>query len=122
MLPVYNRTVPLQEAHAEAHPTAPEPATAEVAPVADKEGLAAEVTPAAVDSTAAAGEPIAEAMVALQEVMEPAPVPEPVLEGALLPGPHISEALLSYDNDAGSAQLFMVQSVYFAVVASAITG
>ena len=70
-------------------PAAPEPATAEVAPAdaevaapdADKEGLEAAVTPAAVDSTAASGEPIAEAVVALQEVMEPAPVPEPVLEG-----------------------------------------
>ena len=57
------------------------PADAEVAPAADKEALEAAVTPAAVDSTAASGEPIAEAMVALQEVMEPAPVPEPVLEG-----------------------------------------
>ncbi len=78
----------LQVAHAEADPAAPKPAAAdvgpadaEVAPAADKEALEAEVTPAAVDSTAASGEPIAEAMVALQEVMEPAPVPEPVLEG-----------------------------------------
>ncbi len=69
-------------------PAAPEPAAtevalvdAEVAPVADKEGLEAAVTPAAVDSTAASGEPIAEAVMALQEVMEPAPVPEPALEG-----------------------------------------
>ena len=99
VLPICNRAVPLQEAHAEADPAAPEPATAEVAPadaevppVADKEGLATEVTPAAVDSTAAAGEPIAEAVVALQEVMEPAPVPEPVLEGLLF-GSHAFTAL-----------------------------
>ena len=82
----HGRTVRLQEAHDEADPAAPEPTTAEVAPAevppaADKDELVAEVTPAAVDSTAAAGEPIAEAVVALQEVMEPAPVPEPVLEG-----------------------------------------
>lgn len=84
----HDGAVPLQETHAEADPAAFEPATAEVAPAvtevapaADKGGLVAEVTPAAVDSTAAAGEPIAEAVVALQEVMEPAPVPEPVLKG-----------------------------------------
>ena len=84
----HDGAVPLQETHAEADAAAPEPATAEVAPAgaevapaADNDGLVAEVTPAAVDSTAAAGEPIAEAVVALQEVMEPAPVPEPVLEG-----------------------------------------
>ena len=76
--------------HAEADPHAPEPAAADVAPAdaevaqtAEKDGLVDEVTPAVQDSTAAAGEPIAEAVVALQEVMEPAPVPEPVLEGKI---------------------------------------
>ena len=80
----------LQEAHAEADPEAPKPAVNEVAahdamvaPGADKDGLAGEVTPAAVDSTAASGDPIGEAVVALQEVMEPAPAPEPALEGEL---------------------------------------
>ena len=78
----------LQEAHAEADPEAPKPAVnevaahdAKVAPGADKDSLAGEVTPAAVDSTAASGDPIGEAVVALQEVMEPAPAPEPAREG-----------------------------------------
>lgn len=80
--------VSLQEAHAEADPEAPKLAAdevaahdAEVAPGADKDGLAGEVTPAAVDSTAASGDPIGEAVVALQEVMEPAPAQEPAVEG-----------------------------------------
>lgn len=80
----------LQELHAEADPHVPEPAaaevapaTAEVAPTGEEDGLVDEVTPAVQDSTAATGEPIAEAVVALQEVMEPAPVPEPVLEGKI---------------------------------------
>lgn len=52
-----------------------------MAPACEADGLVDEVTPAAEDGTAAAGEPIAEAMVALQEVMEPAPVAAPALEG-----------------------------------------
>ena len=58
-----------------------EPAAAEVAPAGEEhDGLAAEVTPAAEDSSAMAGSPIAEAVVALQQIMEPAPVPSPALE------------------------------------------
>ena len=58
-----------------------EPAAAEAAPAGEEhDGLAAEVTPAAEDSSAMAGSPIAEAVVALQQIMEPAPVPSPALE------------------------------------------
>ena len=73
---------PAQEAQSDADPSAPEPAAAaEAAPAGgDHDGLAAEVTPAAEDSSAMAGSPIAEAVVALQQIMEPAPVPSPALE------------------------------------------
>ena len=72
---------PAQEAQSEVDPAAPEPAAAEAAPAGEEHGgLAAEVTPAAEDSSAMAGSPIAEAVVALQQIMEPAPVPSPVLE------------------------------------------
>ena len=84
----HDRALSLQEARTEVNAAAVESATAEVAPsdaevapAADKEESAGEVTSAAVDSAAATSGPIAEAVVALQEVMDPAPVPEPVVEG-----------------------------------------
>ena len=65
----------------DADPHAPEPAATEAAPAGEEhDGLAAEVTPAAEDSSAMAGSPIAEAVLALQQIMEPAPVPSPALE------------------------------------------
>ncbi|CAK0785816.1 hypothetical protein CVIRNUC_009028 [Coccomyxa viridis] len=69
------------EAQSDVGPSVLEPAAAEAAPAGEEhDGLAAEVTPAAEDSSAMAGSPIAEAVVALQQIMEPAPVPSPALE------------------------------------------
>ena len=72
---------PAQEGQSDADVRAPKPTAAEAAPAGEEhDGLAAKVTPAAEDSSAMAGSPIAEAVVALQQIMEPAPVPSPALE------------------------------------------
>ena len=78
--------------HAEEDPQAPEAAPAaedkEIdAPAAEEATPAAEVANLAPAASAASGDPIAEAVVALQQVLEPEPVPEvpaPAPEGALL--------------------------------------
>jgi hypothetical protein len=78
--------------HAEEDPHAREAAPAAEdkeldAPAAEEATPAAEVADLAPAASAASGEPIAEAVVALQQVLEPEPVPEkpaPAPEGAPL--------------------------------------
>ena len=103
----------LQEAHAEVVPHAEEdPHAPKAAPTAEEKEVAApaaeETMPAAEPAdlapaaSAASDEPIAEAVVALQQVLEPEPVPEmpaPAPEGAPwqpVPGTFMTSSLQSF--------------------------